>query len=254
MPQRFTYGSHAEQFGELTLPASGQAAHGTVVVIHGGYWRAKYSLELGRPLAVDLAGRGWAAVNLEYRRAGNGGGWPETFDDISAGIDALANLPELAGAPGPVIALGHSAGGHLAVWAAGRPSPRVPLDAVVSQSGVLDLMRAHQLGLSSGAAESFLGATPREDPERWKAADPLRAVPVPVPVFVLHGTEDTTVPVELAENYMQAAKAAGGDAELRLIPGDHLEMITPGTPAWTEVLRAVEDAGSAVEVAGKTAG
>ncbi|MER1996915.1 MAG: prolyl oligopeptidase family serine peptidase [Arthrobacter sp.] len=252
MPQRFNYGSHAEQFGELTLPPAGQAARGTVLIIHGGYWRAKYSLELGRPLAADLAGRGWAAVNLEYRRAGNGGGWPETFDDISAGIDALADEP--AGVSGPVIALGHSAGGHLAVWAAGRPSPRVPLDAVVSQSGVLDLLRAHELGLSSGAAENFLGTSPEGDPERWKAADPLRAVPAPVPVFVLHGSEDTTVPVELAESYVTAAAAAGGYAELRLIPGDHFEMITPGTPAWAEVLRAVEDARRAVEDLGRTAG
>ncbi|MFZ3416617.1 alpha/beta hydrolase family protein [Arthrobacter sp. 3Tela_A] len=248
MPQRFTYGAHAEQFGELTLPQDGRTDRGTVVIIHGGYWRAKYSMELGRPLAADLAGRGWVAVNLEYRRAGNGGGWPETFDDISAGIDALADLPELAGAPGPVIALGHSAGGHLAVWAAGRKDPRVPLDGVVSQSGVLDLLRAQELGLSSEAAENFLGASPEEDPERWEAADPVRAVPAPVPVFVLHGSEDTTVPVELAENYVRAAKAAGGTSELRLIPGDHFEMITPGTAGWAEVLRAVEDA------AGNTSG
>ncbi|MER2133643.1 MAG: alpha/beta fold hydrolase [Arthrobacter sp.] len=242
MPQRFTYGTHPEQFGELTLPPAGQTARGKVVIIHGGYWRSKYSLELGRPLAADLAGRGWAAVNLEYRRAGNGGGWPQTFEDISAGIDALAELEELAGVPGPVIALGHSAGGQLAVWAAGRKTPRVPLAAVVSQSGVLDLQRAHELGLSSSAAENFLGASPEIDPERWKAADPVRQVPAPVPVFVLHGTEDITVPVELAENYVRAAKAAGGTAELRPIPGDHFEMITPATPGWTGVLRALEDA------------
>lgn len=248
MPQRFTYGSHAEQFGELTLPQKGQPLRGTVVVIHGGYWRSTYSLELGRPLAADLAGRGWAAVNLEYRRAGNGGGWPQTFEDISAGIDALADLPELAGFPVPVIALGHSAGGHLAVWAAGRKAPRVPLDAVVSQSGVLDLGRAHELGLSSGAAENFLGTAPENDPERWREADPARMVPVPMPIFALHGAQDITVPLELAENYVKAAEAAGGTAELRLIPGDHFEMITPGTPGWAGVLRTLEDA------AAKTAG
>ncbi|MFZ3452089.1 alpha/beta hydrolase family protein [Arthrobacter sp. 7Tela_A1] len=247
MPQRFTYGSHPEQFGELTLPPGGQPVRGTVVVIHGGYWRSMYSLELGRPLASDLAGRGWAAVNLEYRRAGNGGGWPQTFADIGAGIDALAALPEPGGTglPGPVIALGHSAGGQLAVWAAGRQAPRVALDAVVSQSGVLDLRRAHELGLSSAAVENFLGAGPEEDPERWQAADPIRTVPVPVPVLVLHGKEDATVPLELAESYVQAAHAAGGTAELRLIPGDHFEMITPGTAGWDEVLRALEDAAEA---------
>ncbi|MBF4994632.1 alpha/beta hydrolase [Arthrobacter gandavensis] len=242
MPQRFTYGSHAEQFGELTLPHGKEPAHGTVVIIHGGYWRANYSLELGRPLAADLAARGWAALNLEYRRAGNGGGWPETFADIGAGIDALADLPERTGFPGPVIALGHSAGGQLAVWAAGRRAPRVVLNAVVSQSGVLDLRRAHELGLSDGAAENFLGTAPDQDPERWREADPVQAVPVPVPVFVLHGATDTTVPLELAENYVKAADAAGGTAELRLVPGDHFDLINPGTPAWAEVLRTLNDA------------
>ena len=248
MSHRFSYGSHPEQFGELTLPPAGTPQHGTVVIIHGGYWRSIYSLDLGRPLAADLAARGWAAANLEYRRAGNGGGWPETFEDIAAGIDALAELPQFAGRtgiPGPVIALGHSAGGHLAVWAAGREQPRVPLAAVVSQSGVLDLQRAQELGLSGGAVENFLGAGPDAEPERYRAADPVRLVPVPVPVLALHGREDTTVPLALAESYVRAAQAAGGTVELRLVPGDHFEMITPGTPAWDEVLRAVQDAANA---------
>lgn len=245
MPQRFSYGSHPEQFGELTLPPPGTPPRGTAVIIHGGYWRSLYSLELGRPLAADLSGRGWAALNLEYRRAGNGGGWPETFEDISAGIDALAELAGFAGTegiPGPVIALGHSAGGHLAVWAANRDAPRVPLDAVVSQSGVLDLLLAHELRLSEGAVEHFLGAAPNAEPERYRAADPVQRVPAPVPVFVLHGRDDTTVPADLSESYVRAAKAAGGTAELRRISGDHFEMITPGTQAWDEVIQALEDA------------
>ncbi|MBD8042354.1 alpha/beta hydrolase [Arthrobacter sp. Sa2BUA2] len=255
MPQRFSYGGHPDQFGELTLPP-GQPVLGTVVIIHGGYWRSGYTLELGRPAAADLAARGWAAVNLEYRRAGNGGGWPETFQDIAAGIDAMADLKALQDpqgeVPSPVIALGHSAGGHLAVWAAGNrstggrsPGTRVPLAAVVSQSGVLDLRLAHDLGLSDGAVSNFLGAGPEEDPERYRLADPTLLVPAGAPVFVLHGDRDTTVPLKLAESYTAAAEAAGGYTDLRLVPGDHYGMITPETPAWNGVLQAMADAAKA---------
>lgn len=260
MPERFQYGDHPDQFGEFTLPP-GQRARGTVVIIHGGYWRSGYTLDLGRPAAADLAARGWAVVNLEYRRAGSGGGWPETFQDVAAGIDALAELKALQDPqgkiPSPVIALGHSAGGHLAVWAAGdrctgtggpasrSPRARVPLAAVVSQSGVLDLRRAHDLGLSGGAVSDFLGARPDEDPDRYRLADPTLQVPAAAPVFVLHGDQDADVPLELAESYTAAAVAAGGAAELRLVPGDHYGLITPGTPAWNGVLQALADAAQA---------
>jgi acetyl esterase/lipase len=114
-PVIYRYGTDPAQFGELRLPDGAPA--GTVVVIHGGFWRARYDLSLGRPLAADLAARGYAAWNLEYRRALGGGGWPATFEDVAAGIDLLATLPVDTSR---VIAIGHSAGGHLAAWAAGR--------------------------------------------------------------------------------------------------------------------------------------
>ena len=119
-PTVHRYGAHPAQFGELWLPDGARrngAPPGTVVIIHGGFWRARYDLRLGRPLAADLAARGYAAWNLEYRRALAGGGWPGTFEDVAAGIDLLATLPVDTTA---VIAVGHSAGGHLAAWAAGR--------------------------------------------------------------------------------------------------------------------------------------
>lgn len=109
------YGPDPAQFGELWLP--GTAPGETVVLVHGGFWRARYDLSLGRPLAADLVRRGYAVWNLEYRRAGAGGGWPATFEDIAAGIDHLADLPV---GTSRVVAIGHSAGGHLAAWAAGR--------------------------------------------------------------------------------------------------------------------------------------
>lgn len=214
-----------------------------MVIIHGGYWRAGYSAELGRPLARDLAARGWTCWNLEYRRAGNGGGWPETFDDVAAGIDALAPAAEKHGLDlDRVTALGHSAGAQLAVWAAGRADARVPLTGVVSQSGLLDLAAAVALNLSNGAVVNFLGATPGEDPQRYEQADPLRRLPLAVPVIALHGTADSTVPVSQSAEYVAAAAACGSEAELRMVPGDHYGMITPGTAAWESVVAAVADA------------
>lgn len=116
-PRVHRYGRNTDQFGELWLPAAGASPIGTVVLLHGGFWRARYSVSLGWPLAVDLAGRGYAVWNLEYRRVGKGGGWPATFADVAAGIDLLATLPVDTSR---LVAIGHSAGGHLATWAAGR--------------------------------------------------------------------------------------------------------------------------------------
>ncbi|MGQ0574766.1 MAG: alpha/beta hydrolase, partial [Pseudonocardia sp.] len=148
-PVRLEYGPDRSQFGELTLPA-GDGPLPVVVVVHGGFWRSAFGLELGRPLAVDLANAGFAAWNIEYRRIGNGGGWPATFDDVAAAVDLLAGPGgDAAGgrlALDRVAAVGHSAGGHLAAWLAARPglpagapgaAPRVALRGAVSQAGVL---------------------------------------------------------------------------------------------------------------------
>lgn len=243
--QRFAYGSDPSQFADLYLPADGATVTGVIVIIHGGYWRSTYGAELGEPLAQDLVTRGYACWNLEYRRAGNGGGWPETFDDVAAGIDHLAVAASEHGLDlGSTTALGHSAGGHLAVWAAGRAglpagapgagTPTVPLTAVVSQAGVLDLAAARDLGLSDGAVENLLGEP--EDTERYRLADPMSAVPLPVPVVAVHGRKDTTVPPSQSEAYVHAATAAGGSADLVMVPGDHFAIITPGSKAWDAVV------------------
>ncbi len=170
--ERIAYGSDPSQFAELTRPSG--ASRGVVVVIHGGFWRAQYDLSLGRPLAASLAEEGWTAWNLEYRRVGNGGGWPQTPDDVSAGIDKLAEVDGLD--LSRVVTLGHSAGGHLAVWAAGRQrlqpwtDAKVPVTAAVSQAGVLDLAGAASLG--AGAVEAFLGRCRRDAHARRRR--PLR--------------------------------------------------------------------------------
>ena len=151
------------------------------MVIHGGFWRSQYDLSLGAPLAEDLAGRGWTTWNLEYRRVGNGGGWPATLDDVAAGIDHLTTLGVDTSA---VVAVGHSAGGQLAAWAAGRgrlpaaapgSAPRVRLSGVVSQAGVLDLLTAARTGVGGSAVPDLLGGTPAQTPSVTAIADPLAA-------------------------------------------------------------------------------
>lgn len=237
------YGDHGSQYGELYQPAE-QRVPGAAVVIHGGYWRDAYGASLGRPLARDLAAHGVPAWNLEYRRAGaDGGGWPQTFADVAAGIDFLAGLlPEGA----PVVLIGHSAGGHLASWAVSRPvlspdhpaagswsSSKARVIAVISQSGLLDLGRARELRLSHDAVENLLGGEDQPAPDRrYQLADPLQLVPAACPVFAVHAEADVDVPGELSENYVRAAQAAGGTAELIPAPGDHFDLIDPAAPAW----------------------
>jgi acetyl esterase/lipase len=244
--QRWDYGADASQFGELTLPAgSGPAA--VVVVVHGGFWRSAYGLELGRPLAVDLANSGFAAWNVEYRRVGGGGGFPATFDDVAAAVDLLAGpVQEAAGGRldlDRVVAVGHSAGGHLAAWLAARPGlpagapgadPVVALRGAVSQAGVLDLVDAAERRVGGTAVPDLLGGGPAEVPERYALASPLARVPIGVPVVCVHGDADANVPLRQSERFT----AASGD-ELVTLPGvEHFAVIDPTTDAW----RACRDA------------
>jgi acetyl esterase/lipase len=236
-PVLHRYGPDPAQYGEFWLPDTGPADT-IVVIIHGGFWRARYGLELGRPLAADLAALGYAAWNLEYRRSFAGGGWPGTFEDVAAGIDLLASLS--AGAS-RVVAIGHSAGGHLAVWAAGRSklppaapgaAPEVPLTAVISQAGVLALADCARERVGNTAAPDLMGGMPDELPAEYEIADPIAAVPLEVPVVCLHSRADDEVPFSFSERYVAAAAKAGGDAVLRETHGDHYTLIDPSAPDW----------------------
>ncbi|MEU2347900.1 prolyl oligopeptidase family serine peptidase [Modestobacter sp. NPDC049651] len=239
------YGPHPDQFLELTLPA-GEGPAPVVVVLHGGFWRARYGIELARPLAADLAGRGWAAVAVEYRRVGAGGGWPQTLEDVAAAIDALPGLAEAGRLDLRTVAVvGHSAGGHLAGWAAGRgrlpdeapgAAPRVPVTAAVLQAGVLDLEAAVEEHLGDGATVDLLGGRPDELAGRYLTADPVRLLPTGVPVLCVHGAADTTVPLEQSERFVEAATAAGDAAELLVVPGDHMVVLDVTTPGWQDTV------------------
>ncbi|MCW2767045.1 MAG: Acetyl esterase/lipase [Nocardioides sp.] len=236
-----SYGDDPNQVAELSVPDG--TSRGVVVVIHGGFWKAAYDRSLGQPLAASLAAAGWTAWNLEYRRMGNGGGLPGTLDDVAAGIDALADVAGLD--TSTVITLGHSAGGHLAAWAASRGrceqwAERVPVTAVVSQAGVLDLRAAYDLRLGGGAVEALLGHPPgpADDP-----VDPIRQVPLDVPVWCVHGTGDATVPISQSRSYVAAAKAAGASAELVEVAGDHFVVIDPASEAWARTMSILDTLG-----------
>jgi acetyl esterase/lipase len=241
---RHSYGDDASQFGELSRP-TGTARAGTVVIIHGGFWRAQYDLSLGRPLAADLVRRGYVVWNLEYRRVGDGGGWTATFDDVAAGIDKLA---ELAVDTSAVVAVGHSAGGQLAVWAGARPKlpieapgarPKVKVSAAVSQAGVLDMQTAARTGVGGTAEADLLGGSPDEVPDRYRLTDPIELLPILPPVLCVHSRQDQNVPFAQSTAYVAAAKRLGSEATLTEVAGDHFTLIDPASPAWGVVVAAL---------------
>jgi len=233
------YGDDESQIAELHLPP-GDGKVPVAVVIHGGFWMSSYGMELATPLAEDLARVGIAGYALEYRRVGNGGGWPATFEDIAAAIDSLASQPRVDLAK--VVAVGHSAGGQLAVWAAGRPGlpvgapgagPRVVLAGAVSQAGVLDLVNASDEQVGGDAVQQFLGALPSKDPARYRLASPYEQLPLKVPVALIHGTRDGQVPIEQSRRYLAAAQRTGSPVKLTELPHvGHFELIDPHHPAW----------------------
>jgi acetyl esterase/lipase len=214
----------------------GEGPHPVAVLVHGGFWRQPYGRELAGGIARDLVARGWAAWNIEYRRLGGDGGWPHTFDDVAAAIDAIADHGERLDL-GQVVAIGHSAGGQLAVWAAGRTDAGVPLTGAVSQAGALDLDELSRLGTSRGVVNLLLGGTPAEVPHRYDAASPARRLPVGVPLLLVHGERDDDVPVHISREFAAAATAAGDACELVVIDDEsHFEHLEPNSRSWRAVV------------------
>jgi len=238
--ERIAYGNDAYNFGEIRIPKSA-GPHPVAVVIHGGFWRAKYDLEYIRPVCDALTDAGVATWNLEYRRIGNPcGGWPGTLDDVAAGTDHLVSLSsrfhlDLSRA----IAIGHSAGGHLALWLASR---KQLLTGAISLAGVVDLRRAWELRLSNTVVADFLGGSPHEVPDRYDFASPIELLPFGIPQKLFHGTADDSVPLEISERYVKAARLQGDHAELIALEGSgHFELVDPETKEFALVRDAVRE-------------
>ena len=263
--QSHRYGSHPSQRAELYLPA-GPGPHPVMVLIHGGSWQKRYGKIFTRGLAGDLHRRGWAVWNIEYRRVGAGGGWPNTFTDVAAAIDQLAELDDERLDLDRVSILGHSAGGHLALWAAGRPNlpdgapgaldgpPRVRLRRVISQAGVADLADAYRRW-HGGVVRDLMGGSPEEVPERYAAGDPMRLLPLAMPVLIVHGVRDETVSIELSRKYAEVARATGGEVELVEIAGEagHRAHLDPRSAAWAAVVERLDDLTAPVPAAARAA-
>jgi acetyl esterase/lipase len=238
------YGPDRSQRADLYLPA-GAGPHPVMVLVHGGSWQKRYGRVVMRGLAADLVRRGWAVWNIEYRRLGNGGGWPQTFEDVAAAVDHLVELDAPLDLE-QVSITGHSAGGHLALWAASRErlpegvpgaQPRVTFKRAVSQAGVVDLAGGYR-AWRGGAVRALMGGSPEELPERYAVADPINFVPLDMPVLLVHGVRDETVTVRLSREYAQRARAAGGQVELIEIEGEaggHRAHIDPRGVAWAAV-------------------
>jgi acetyl esterase/lipase len=253
----FHYGDHPAQFAELSLP-SGSSLVGVVVVVHGGFWRDAYGADLGRPLARDLVNRGWAALNVEYRRVGanaqaGGGGWPTTCLDVAAAVDALAVQGQrIAGGRldlSRVVALGHSAGGHLAGWLASRAhqetgapgaDPQVTLSGAVIQAGVVDLVGGYEADLGGGAVAGFIGGSPDELAKAYGQASPVARVPLHVPTICVHGRSDDVVPIDQSETFVAAAREAGDTSELLAFDGDHSDVVDTSHQGWELCVEALE--------------
>lgn len=249
---RIPYGAGAFQFGDLRLP-KGTGPHPVAVVIHGGCWLSRIDLEHAGHVSAALTRMGLATWTLEYRRLGNpGGGWPGTFEDAAAGTDVLrvlaARFPlDLS----RVILIGHSAGGHLALWLAARrhfpkshplfsPDP-LPAHGVVSLAGIADL-RAYSGGAGNcnASVAPLLGGMPDEVPARYAQASPVELLPFGVPLRLVHGAEDAIVPLAQSSHFAAVARSKGDDAQLLRVDGaGHFDVIAPFAPAWQEVERAV---------------
>ncbi|NUR17101.1 MAG: alpha/beta hydrolase [Dermatophilaceae bacterium] len=232
-----SYGADPAQVYDVYPPAAGASAPGTVVVVHGGFWRAQYDREHAVPEAKAFADAGYHVALVEYRRAGMpGGGVPGTLDDVRDVLASISSQPDL---PKPLVLVGHSAGGHLVTWVAGQTWARERgIAGVVSLAGVVDLGASDRLHLGDDAARAFVGSGPGT--AAWTSADPMSALPPRVPVRLVNGTDDDTVPLGVADAYVAKAKAEGADVTEDVVQGaDHFAVIDPNAPAFAHVLAAV---------------
>lgn len=241
------YGEAETQKGELFLP-SGDGPHPTVVVLHGGAWQDQVDRSVMRDLSRWLRDHGWAAWNVDYRRVGDeGGGWPGTLDDAAAAVDHVAVLADEGEPldPARTLALGHSAGGQLALWAAARAGlpadapgsgPVVQPVAAISMAGVTDLVAAAGSDSLGEQTRSFLGGAPDEQPLRYEVASPAARIPLGVPQVVAAGQQDDPVILAMARTYAVGARQAGDQVD-ELEPADtnHFSFLDPESRAWQEI-------------------
>ena len=260
---RIAYGADPSQFGDLWLPHANGSRVPLVVFFHGGWWKSEYDLGYAGLLCAALKEFGIATWSIEYRRLGaTGGGWPVTFQDAAAGFDFIHTLAKMHPVDlSRVITMGHSAGGHLAFWIAGRhhiaagseialsppkTSSRVWLLGAVALAGAVDLrLTITQAGDSTFAHDrqevyALMGGTPEQHPERYKAGNPGDLLPLNVPQILIQGSEDDQIPPNLPAHWVELADRAGDRAEACIVPSaDHFAVVDPASNAWKTVSDSV---------------
>ena len=251
--KRITYGPNPQHFAEIRFPKE-RGPFPLLLMIHGGFWQSAYDLQHTGPLCADLTGRGIVTCNIEYRRIGDrGGGWPGTFHDISL---ASYKIPEILDSDPRVdmsrtLVMGHSAGGHLALWLVSRhkilkTSPLYEkresrIVNAISLAGVSDLRSAWKEKLGHGIVTRLIGGPPDQYPDRYDAGSPIELLPNGARQVLIHGTLDNTVPVSQSEQYVRRATESGDRCSLVKLEGTgHFELIDPESDAWSSVLTAVE--------------
>lgn len=225
-PEEIPYGDDPEQVIDVRRP-EGDGRHPAAVLLHGGFWRHEWSRDTIDSLAVDLHRRGWLTANVEYRRLGVGGAWPTPGEDVLAAIAAVAGRDDVD--VSRIVLVGHSAGGHLALFA----SRWAPAATVVGLAPLSDLARALELDLGDGSVREVFADTGAA------AADPTTDPPR-VPQIIVHGTGDTKVPIELSSRYVEAARTAGAAVEYVTPDTGHFELLDPRSEVWEDVVAILE--------------
>lgn len=248
---RLPYGKGALQFGELRMPP-GAGPHPVALVIHGGCWLSAFDYRHITPLSASLTLAGVATWTIEYQRVGDvQGGWPGTFQDVATAADYLRKLvPQYPLDLQKVVAIGHSAGGQLALWLAARrglpensefhTANPLPLAGVVSLAGITDLS-AYSVGADNSCNASvkpLMGGSPEEQPQRYAQASPLELLPIGVPMYLFHGARDSIVPVEMTRVFAGRAKSRGDQVKVEILnEAGHFELVAP--QSWPMVRDAV---------------
>lgn len=246
---RISYGTAAQQFGDLRLP-KGKGPHPVAILIHGGCWYSEYDLNHIASFAAALTELGLASWTIEYRRVGNqGGGWPGTFADVAQATDYLRTVARSYPLDlKRVITIGHSAGGQLALWLAARKqlsrtSPLYAADplkvrGVISLAGITD-MRGFNAGCND-AVRKVLGGTMEEFSYRYRETSPIELLPLGVRQSLIQGNLDKIVPPALGEKYKLAAEKHGETVKFIALDGvGHFELIAPQSSAWPTVEQEV---------------
>lgn len=227
-PDLRRYGHDPDQFVTMQLPGTGRHQRGLAVLIHGGYWRAKVDATVMLPMAEVLLQQGWAVVNIEYRR-GPASQWPVPSRDVSKAVGLAQKLRASSKIAGPMILIGHSVGGQLALLNAQE------VDGVVALSPVTDVERTYEEGLGDRAAQEYFQVSPRERPELYRSASPLRQPSPNAAVLIVHGANDDRVPVEHSRAYAKVLAQNGAMVQFTEYPRlGHMQIIAPDSLHWPE--------------------